>query len=378
MRAFAELVAEHRDQLTGLDAAIGDGDHGTNMDRGMQAAVAALDEASPATARRCSARSGMTVISTVGGASGPLFGTLFLRIGTALGESTEISLTQLAAGLRAGLDGVAARGKAEPGDKTMLDALAPAVAALEAAARPGRARAEALRLALSAAEDGRDATIADAGSQGPRELPRRAQRRASGPGRHHRRPAARAPPSGHRCDPRARASPGRAGRRLAQPGAGPRGGANSPRRCCTTSPVPIAVAAGLDEQTLGTDALGIKAAIEEVAGPAGVVVLMDLGSAVLSAELALELLEDPQLRDRVLLSAAPLVEGLVAAAVAAAGGAGRQEVAAEAQNALAGKAAQLDRRPATPAPSPTRRPTGSRRAGRAGPTSRRRWWPSSP
>lgn len=116
-------------------------------------------------------------------------------------------------------------------------------------------------------------------------------------------------------------------------------------------PVPIAVAAGLDEQTLGTDALSIKEAIEQVAGAAGAVVLMDLGSAVLSAELALELLEDPQLRDRVVLSAAPLVEGLVAAVVAAAGGADRHLVAAEAQNALTAKAAQLTE-PAPPPPPP--------------------------
>jgi len=113
------------------------------------------------------------------------------------------------------------------------------------------------------------------------------------------------------------------------------------------SPVPIAVAAGLDEETLGTDAVAIKAAIEEVAGPSGVVVLMDLGSAVLSAELALELIENAEVRDRVLLSAAPLVEGLVAAAVAAAGGADRQQVAAEAQQSLLGKAAHLDQ-PASP------------------------------
>jgi phosphocarrier protein FPr len=117
------------------------------------------------------------------------------------------------------------------------------------------------------------------------------------------------------------------------------------------SPVPIAVAAGLDELTLGTDALSIKEAIEEVAGPAGAVVLMDLGSAVLSAELALELLEDPSMADRVVLSPAPLVEGLVAAAVTAAGGADRQAVAAEAQNALLAKAAQLAD-PASEAPPP--------------------------
>ena len=112
-------------------------------------------------------------------------------------------------------------------------------------------------------------------------------------------------------------------------------------------PVPIAVAAGLDEVTLGTDAVRIKEAIEEVDSPAGVVVLMDLGSAILSAELALDLIDDPQVRERVVLSAAPLIEGLVVAAVAAAGGASRPKVAAEAHNALMGKHAQLSthRRP---------------------------------
>lgn len=105
--------------------------------------------------------------------------------------------------------------------------------------------------------------------------------------------------------------------------------------------VPIEVAAGLDESTLGTDAVAIKEAIERVDGPAGVVVLMDLGSAVLSAELALDLLDEPDTRDRVTLSAAPVVEGLVVAAVAAAGGADRAEVAAEARDALLAKSGQL-------------------------------------
>jgi phosphoenolpyruvate-protein phosphotransferase/dihydroxyacetone kinase phosphotransfer subunit len=103
----------------------------------------------------------------------------------------------------------------------------------------------------------------------------------------------------------------------------------------------IAIAAGLDETTFGTDAVQIAAAIELVDGPAGVVVLMDLGSAVLSAELALDLLDDDDVRDRVLLCPAPLVEGLVVAAVAAAGGASREEVSAEAQAALLGKAGHL-------------------------------------
>ena len=105
--------------------------------------------------------------------------------------------------------------------------------------------------------------------------------------------------------------------------------------------VRFGVAAGLDDATFGTDAVAIKEAIEEVDGPAGVVVLMDLGSAVLSTELALDLLSDPATRDRVVLSPAPIVEGLVVAAVAAAGGADRFEVAAEARGALLGKAAHL-------------------------------------
>ena len=115
-------------------------------------------------------------------------------------------------------------------------------------------------------------------------------------------------------------------------------------------PLRIEVAAGLDETTFGTDAVAIMEAIERADGPAGVVVLMDLGSAVLSAELALDLLQDPSIRDRVTLSPAPLVEGLIVAAVAAAGGASRAEVAAEARDALMGKSGHLSPPPegATP------------------------------
>jgi len=112
----------------------------------------------------------------------------------------------------------------------------------------------------------------------------------------------------------------------------------------------IAIAAGLDETTFGTDAVQIAAAIEKVDGEAGVVVLMDLGSAVLSAEFALDLLPDDDVRGRVLLCPAPLVEGLVVAAVAAAGGASRQEVADEARAALLAKAAHLSPETAAAAP----------------------------
>jgi phosphoenolpyruvate---glycerone phosphotransferase subunit DhaL len=158
VRRFAQLVNENRDHLTELDAAIGDADHGSNMDRGMRAAVVALDESSPQTAGALFKQVGMTLVSTVGGASGPLFGTFFLRIGTSLGEVHETSPKEFATSLHAGLDGVVARGKAEPGDKTMYDALAPAVDALEDALGDSLDLASALVLARAAAEAGRDAT----------------------------------------------------------------------------------------------------------------------------------------------------------------------------------------------------------------------------
>lgn len=115
-------------------------------------------------------------------------------------------------------------------------------------------------------------------------------------------------------------------------------------------PLRIEVAAGLDETTFGTDAVAIMKAIERADGPAGVVVLMDLGSAVLSTELALDLLQDPSIRNRVTLSPAPLIEGLIVAAVAAAGGASRAEVAAEARDALMGKSGHLSTPPEGVAP----------------------------
>jgi len=146
IREFARLIAANKDELTALDSAIGDGDHGTNMDRGLTAVVSMLDAESPATPSALFKRVGMTLISKVGGASGPLYGTAFLRMAAAAGD--EVDLAKV---LRAGLDGVIARGKAELGDKTMVDALAPAVDALEAG--------EGLAAAADAATKGREATI---------------------------------------------------------------------------------------------------------------------------------------------------------------------------------------------------------------------------
>jgi len=159
MRLFADLVAEHRAYLTELDSAIGDADHGINMDRGMKAVVAKI-ETEPLTSVEALFKSvGMTLVSSVGGASGPLYGTFFLRFGMAAGESEQLSADSLAKAFRSGLDGVVARGKAEAGDKTMFDALAPALEALEVSLEGGRHLAEALEEAALAAEAGRDATI---------------------------------------------------------------------------------------------------------------------------------------------------------------------------------------------------------------------------
>ncbi|MDT5033707.1 MAG: phosphoenolpyruvate---glycerone phosphotransferase subunit DhaL [Actinoplanes sp.] len=159
LREFARLIAADKDLLTELDSAIGDADHGSNMNRGMIAVLAALDKEDFATPAALLKRAGMTLISTVGGASGPLYGTAFLRMATAAGDAEALPADDVAKVLRAGLDGVVARGKAVVGDKTMVDALTPAVDALDDALAAGRPLGEALQAAVRAAEEGRAATI---------------------------------------------------------------------------------------------------------------------------------------------------------------------------------------------------------------------------
>jgi phosphoenolpyruvate---glycerone phosphotransferase subunit DhaL len=156
---FARLIAENRDLLTRLDSDIGDADHGWNMDRGVTAAVAALQANPPETPADLLKLVGRTLVSTVGGAGGPLYGTLFLRMSTAAGDAELLDGPVFAKALRAGLDGVVARGKAEAGDKTMYDALAPAVEELDRALAEGQQLDVALQAASTAADAGRDATI---------------------------------------------------------------------------------------------------------------------------------------------------------------------------------------------------------------------------
>ena len=136
MTTIAESVKDRRDYLTQLDAAIGDGDHGVNMDRGFEAvgkALAAQDDV--ASAREDPDVAGKTLVSTVGGASGPLWGTAFRRAGRALGDSRSSTARTWSCALRAALDGVVELGAAQPGDKTMVDALGPAIDALSGRAR---------------------------------------------------------------------------------------------------------------------------------------------------------------------------------------------------------------------------------------------------
>lgn len=154
MTRFAGEMAEHRQELVRLDTAIGDGDHGTNMNRGMQKALEKLAASEPADPGAVLKTVAMALISSVGGAAGPLYGTLLLQMGTAMAGQEPVDLAGFAAAWRKGTEGVQSRGKAQPGDKTMLDALGPATEALEQAADLD----SGLSAAVAAAEQGMNAT----------------------------------------------------------------------------------------------------------------------------------------------------------------------------------------------------------------------------
>ena len=159
VRSTAAVIEEHAATLTKLDSAIGDGDHGTNMNRGFKAAVQRLDGLEAEDFGAVFKAVGMALIGKVGGASGPLYGSLFLGMGKELGDAGEVEDERLAAALRAGYDSVVARGKAQLEDKTMLDAWHPALEALDAALGEGRDLGPALDDAAVAAEAGMKATI---------------------------------------------------------------------------------------------------------------------------------------------------------------------------------------------------------------------------
>jgi phosphoenolpyruvate---glycerone phosphotransferase subunit DhaL len=159
VRLLAERLHAEKEYLTELDSAIGDADHGINMDRGFQAVTGKLDTLASPDIGGCLKTIGSTLVSTVGGASGPLYGMLFIQMGGAAAGKETLSVAEFAVAFDAGIGGVLRIGKAGPGDKTMLEALLPAKDALDAAAADGSTVGAALERAAEAAEAGMRATI---------------------------------------------------------------------------------------------------------------------------------------------------------------------------------------------------------------------------
>lgn len=158
IKTYARVVEENRDYLTELDAAIGDADHGANMHRGFQAVMNKMAEISDKDIGTVFKTVGMTLLSTVGGAGGPLYGTFFLQAGMKTAGKMELSTEDWLAALEGALAGVLMRGKAEIGDKTMVDALTPAVEALRKAAAEKLPLGQAVGLSAEAARKGMEST----------------------------------------------------------------------------------------------------------------------------------------------------------------------------------------------------------------------------
>ena len=159
IKEMAAAMEEHRRALTRLDSEIGDGDHGNNMHRGFQAALERLETTNPQSPADALKAVSTALISKVGGAAGPLYGTAFLRASTALSGKEDLSPEDVAEAVGAALSGVKQRGKAEEGDKTMVDALAPAAEAAKEAASAGSGAGEVFRAAAEAAGEGAEATV---------------------------------------------------------------------------------------------------------------------------------------------------------------------------------------------------------------------------
>ncbi|MFO7167950.1 MAG: dihydroxyacetone kinase subunit DhaL [Chloroflexota bacterium] len=155
----AARIKERRDELTELDAPIGDADHGANLDRGFSAALARLPALYDEDVGAILDATGKTLLATVGGAAGPLYGTAFIRAGAALRDRRQVSGAELVAALEAALEGIVARGKAQRGEKTMVDAIAPGVGVMRDARDGGADLREAAIRALAAVEEGMRATI---------------------------------------------------------------------------------------------------------------------------------------------------------------------------------------------------------------------------
>lgn len=159
LRQFAATINENNAYLTQLDSDIGDGDHGANMNRGMQAVLTILPGLEDKDIGAIFKTVGMKLVSTVGGASGPLYGTIFLEMGNTTAGKMELTLDDWVNAMQAGYDGVVRRGKAQPGDKTMVDALASGLAALRVKRDEGASLNDALNASADATKQGMEATI---------------------------------------------------------------------------------------------------------------------------------------------------------------------------------------------------------------------------
>ncbi len=159
LQNFASEIAQNKDYLTELDAAIGDADHGINMERGFKKVIEQLPTVADKDIGTILKTVSMTLISSIGGASGPLYGTFFLRASTTVAGKEELDGENILTLLKAGLDGVIGRGKAQLGDKTMVDALHPGVMAFEEAINNGISVTNAVEKAVVAAETGMRNTI---------------------------------------------------------------------------------------------------------------------------------------------------------------------------------------------------------------------------
>ena len=348
VRRSADVIGEHRVELITLDREIGDGDHGENMDRGFQAVLPKLDDlpagSTPGDVLKLVAT---TLISTVGGAAGPLYGTAYLKGRSRRARRRRSTAPAIAEVLAAARDGIVMRGKAEVGDKTMIDAWTPAVDAAEAAAGSGADAAAVLSAAADAAGAGADRDRTARRPEGSRELPRGAQRRSSRPGcTVHRAAVAGCSRHGRR---------GGGGVRWRHPAKSAWSSSRTPRASRTGlvelsrarwRPTAALVAAGgTDDGRIGTsfDLVSTGIAARRTRGRASSV-LCDLGSAILTAETALDFLDD-DVRARVRIVDAPLVEGGVAAAVAAEAGDDLDQVVAAAESARDGSGPRSTRLP---------------------------------
>ena len=304
-------MIENADELTALDQAIGDGDHGLNMKRGFEAVLADRDALAEKPLPDALRTLGTTLVMKVGGASGPLYGTLFMALGKEIGTDSP-SIDDVTRALGAAIEAVKARGKSEPGQKTMLDVLAPVHAALARGDVDAAIAAEAHRAAQATVP--MKAIRGRASFLGDRSI-------------------------GH-MDPGARSSSlmiavvaARVGCRsmsnvgivIVSHSAKVAEGAADMVRQMVGDEVPLAHAGGNADGGLGTDVSSIMKAIDRAWSDAGVAILVDLGGAETNSEMAIEMLDDDR-RALVVVCNAPIVEGAVIAAAEASGGSSLQTV----------------------------------------------------